>query len=177
MGLGEPNIARLPEATPTDALRVGTLDPCPRRILLAELFRRLPLTGLLQRLIRLTCLEPYDAWFLLGPSALSPVRTRRAVFAGKAHLPHHATLGIGVWEPGDALLAHRARDDVGLPIYHKLRFVKAGACAGLPTEVISHRADERDPIRPLALHQDLRVCIPFIHQVFGREQPMLRQGR
>jgi uncharacterized membrane protein YphA (DoxX/SURF4 family) len=69
MGLGEPHIARLPEATPTDALRVGTLDPCARRILLAELFRRLPFTGLLQRLILLTCLEPYEATFaeiLLG---------------------------------------------------------------------------------------------------------------
>src|SRR5919198_4181140 len=52
MGLGEPHIARLPEATPSDALGVGTLDPCPRCILLAELFRRLPFTGLLQRLVR-----------------------------------------------------------------------------------------------------------------------------
>jgi hypothetical protein len=62
MGLGEPHIACLSEATPADALRVGTLDPCPRRILLAELFRRLPFTGLLQRLIRLTCLEPYEGF-------------------------------------------------------------------------------------------------------------------
>src|ERR671910_627853 len=106
MGLGKPNIARLPQATPTDALRVGTLDPCPRRILLAELFRHLPLTGLLQRLVRLTCLEPYDAWLLLGPGALRPAWTRRAVLAGKAHLPCHPILGIGVWEPGDTLLAH-----------------------------------------------------------------------
>ena len=93
MGLGEPHIARLPEATPADALRVGTLDPCSRRILPAELFRRLPLTGLLQRLVLLTRLEPYDAWLLFGPGALRPVRTRRAVLAGKAHLPPHATLG------------------------------------------------------------------------------------
>ena len=61
MGLGEPHIARLPQATPADALCVGTLDPCSRRILPAELFRRLPLTGLLQRLIRLTRLEPYSS--------------------------------------------------------------------------------------------------------------------
>ena len=58
-------------------------------------------TGRLQRLVRLTCLEPYEAWLLLGPGTLRPVGTWRAVFAGKAHLPHHATLGIGVWEPGD----------------------------------------------------------------------------
>jgi hypothetical protein len=86
MGLGEPHIARLPEATPADALRMSTLDPCPRGILLAELFRRLPLTGLLQRLVRLTRLEPYDARLLFGSGALRPVRTRRAGLAGKAHL-------------------------------------------------------------------------------------------
>src|SRR5215211_6664263 len=125
MGLGKPNIARLPQATPTDALRVGTLDPCPRRILLAELFRRLPFTGLLQRLIRLTCLEPYDAWLLLGPGALRPMRTRRAVLAGKADLPCHPILGIGVGEPGDTLLATRASDHLAIPIHQKLRFVKA----------------------------------------------------
>jgi hypothetical protein len=64
MGLGEPDIARVPEATPADALRVGTLDPCSRRIWLAELFGRLPLTGLLQRLIRLTCAECLGSWAL-----------------------------------------------------------------------------------------------------------------
>jgi hypothetical protein len=86
MGFGEPHIARLPEATPADALRMSTLDPCPGRILPTELFRRLPLPGCLQRLIRLTRLEPYNAWLLFGLGALRPMRTWRAVLAGKAHL-------------------------------------------------------------------------------------------
>jgi hypothetical protein len=86
MGLREPDIARLPEATPADALCMSTLDPGPRRILPTARFRHLPLPGGLQRLIRLTRLEPYNAWLLLGPSALRPMRTRRAVLAGKAHL-------------------------------------------------------------------------------------------
>jgi hypothetical protein len=176
MGLGEPHLARLPEATPTDALRVGTLEPCPRRILLAELFRRRPLPGLLQRLIRLTCLEPYEAWLLLGPGPWRPVGTWRAVCAGHAHLPQHATFGIGVWAPGETLLAHRAGEDLALPIHPQRRCVTAGARAGLPTGVIGPRADARDPIRPLALHQARRIGLPLIHQVCGREPPTLRQG-
>ena len=177
MGRGKPNIARLPEATPPNALRVGPLDPCPRCLLLVELCRRLPLTGLLPRLIRLTCLEPYNAWLLFGPGALRPMRTRRAVLAGKAHLPCHPILGIGVWEPGNTLLAHWAGHDLVLPIHPKLRFVTAGGCASLPTGLIGHRADERNSLPPLALHQDLRVCIPVIHAGVGREQVAWLEGR
>jgi hypothetical protein len=177
MGLGESNIACLPQATPADALRVGTLDPCLRCILLTERFRRLPYTGFLQRLVRLTRLEPYNAWLLLGPGALRSVRTRCAVLARKAHLPRHPIPGIGVWEPGDTLFATRAGDNLAIPIHQKLRFVKAGAHAGLPTEVIGHRAEERDSIHPLTLHQDLRVCISFIYYVFGREQVARLEGR
>lgn len=82
-----------------------------------------------------------------------------------------------MWEPGDTLFATRAGDHLAIPIHQKLRFVKAGPRAGLPTGVIGHRADERDPICPLALHQDLRVCIPLIHYVFGREQVTWLEGR
>src|SRR5262249_55526751 len=109
MGLCEPNIARVPEATPADALGVGPLDACPRGILLSALFCCLPLPCCLQGLTLLPRLEPQEAWLLLGPCTLRPVGARRAIFAGKAPLPHHALWGIGVRQPGDTLLAHRAR--------------------------------------------------------------------
>src|SRR5436305_15082967 len=102
MRLGEPDIARLPEATPADALRVGALDACPRRILTPERFGRLPLPCGLQSLVLLSRLEPQEAWLLLGPSTLRPVGTRGAILPGKARLPRHAIFRIGVREPGDA---------------------------------------------------------------------------
>jgi hypothetical protein len=52
MSLCLPNIARLPQATPADALCVGTLDPCPRGILLREGVGRLPVSCGLERLVR-----------------------------------------------------------------------------------------------------------------------------
>ena len=57
MGLGEPNIARLPEATPANPLRMGALDACPRGILTMKCFGCLPLPCSLQRLILLALLE------------------------------------------------------------------------------------------------------------------------
>src|SRR2546428_13970977 len=90
IGLCEPDITRLPEATPADALRMGALDACPRGILLIECFGCLPLPCCLQGLILLPRLESQEAWLLLGPRTLRPVGARRAIFAGKAHLPHHA---------------------------------------------------------------------------------------
>jgi hypothetical protein len=119
MGLGEPHIARLPEATPTDALRVGTLDACPRGILPLKCFGCLLLPRSLQRLILLALLESYEAWFLLCPGTLRPVETRRAILSGKAYLPCHAIL-VGVWEPGDALLTEGAGNDLAIPIDQKL---------------------------------------------------------
>src|SRR5262245_62251189 len=89
MGSGEPSIARLPEATPADTLCVGALDPGPWRILLREGVGGLPLAGGLQRLVLLPGLETQKAWLLLGPRTLRPVGARRAIFARKAHLPHH----------------------------------------------------------------------------------------
>jgi hypothetical protein len=168
MGLGEPTIARLPEATPANTLRVGALDAGSRGVLTLEGFGGLPLPRRLQRLIRLALLESQEAWLLLCPGTLRPARARRAILPGKADLPCHAIL-VGVWEPGDALLTHGARHDLAVPIDEQLGFVKASASAGLPTGVVSDGADECDPRRPLALDQDLRVCIALIHQGLGRE--------
>src|SRR5262245_44565495 len=97
---GEPTIARLPEATPANPLRVGALDASSRGILTLEGFGGLPLPRRLQRLIRLALLESQEAWLLLCPGTLRPARARRAILPGKANLPCHAIL-VGVWEPGD----------------------------------------------------------------------------
>src|SRR6266480_2647204 len=119
MGLGEPNIARLSEATPANTLRMGTLDADPRGILTMECFGCLPVPRSLQRLILLALLESHEAWLLLGLGTLRPVETWRAILAGKAYLPGHAIF-VGVWEPGDALLAHGAGNDFAIPINQKL---------------------------------------------------------
>jgi hypothetical protein len=47
----------LPQATPADALRVGTLDPYPRGILLREGVSRLPGSCGVERLVRLPGVE------------------------------------------------------------------------------------------------------------------------
>src|SRR5262249_6827969 len=120
MRLGEPNRARLPEATPADALSMSACDACSPGILLTKRFGCLPLPGGLQRLVLLTGLEPDNTGLLLGPRTLGSVRTRRTVFPGKARFPCHPGLGIGMWEPGDALLAHRTGHDLALPIDLKL---------------------------------------------------------
>src|SRR4029453_16028258 len=65
MGSGEPSIACVPEATPADTLRVGALDACPWRILLRAGVGRLPLSGGLQRLVRLPGFGPSGAGALL----------------------------------------------------------------------------------------------------------------
>jgi len=133
MRLGQPNIPCLPEATPADALRMGALNAGPRRILLRELCGRLALARGVQRLIVLLRLESHDAGLFLRPRTLRPVETWCAIFAGKARLPRHAILGIGVREPGDALLAHRARHDLLLPVDQKRRFGPACAFKQKPT--------------------------------------------
>jgi|SoiMetStandDraft_2_1073263.scaffolds.fasta_scaffold24512_2 hypothetical protein len=119
MGLGESKIARLSEATPANPLRMGALDACPRGILTLECFGCLPVPRSLQRLIRLALLESHETRLLLGPGTLRPVKTRRAILAGKAYLPCHAIL-VGVGEPGDALLAHGAGNDFTVPIDEQL---------------------------------------------------------
>jgi hypothetical protein len=79
-------------------------------------------------------------------------RCRHGVQSFRAKRTSHVIpfFGVGVWEPGDTLLAHRPGDDLAIPIHQEVRFVKAGACAGLRTGLIGPMADERDPIRPLA---------------------------
>ena len=57
MSLCLPHIARSPQATPADALRVGTLDPCPRGILLRADVGRLPGSCGVERLVQLPGVE------------------------------------------------------------------------------------------------------------------------
>jgi hypothetical protein len=123
--------------------------------------------GGLPRLRLLPRLEADDAGLLLGPGALRPVCTRRAVLPGKAGLPPHATRGIGVRVPGDALFAHGARHHLVVPVDPQRCLFEARARPGLPTGVVSDRADERHARGLLAVHQHLRIRLSFIHQVFG----------
>src|SRR5215470_717236 len=117
---------------------MGALNAGPRRILLGKGRCRLVWARGVQRLILLPRLESHNAGLLLGPRTLRPVETRGAIFAGKAGLPRHPMLGIGVREPGDALLAHRARHNLPLPVDAKLSFIEPRAGSGLPTGVVRH---------------------------------------
>src|SRR5262245_65307482 len=99
---------------------MGTLNAGPRRILLGKGRRRLVLARGVQRLILHPRLAAHDAGLLLGQRTLGSVETWGAILAGKACLPRHPILGIGVREPRDALLAHRARYDLPLPVDAKL---------------------------------------------------------
>src|SRR5262245_47408432 len=159
---GQPNIARLPETTSADALRVAALNAGPRRILLGKCFSRLALACGVQRFILLLRLESHDAGLLLRPCTLCSVETRRAIFPGKACFPRHPILGIGVRKPGDALLPHRARHHLPLPVDEKLGFIEPRACSGLPTRVVRHGTNERDTIEAMALYRDLGVGIVII---------------
>src|SRR5262249_38053263 len=96
-----------------------------------------------QRLILLPRLEAHDAGLLLGPRTLRPVETRGAIFAGKACLPRHPILGIGVREPGDALLAHGTGDHLPVPVDQKMGFIEPCARPGLPTWIVRHGTNER----------------------------------
>src|SRR5215470_13717705 len=158
MCLGKSNVARLSKTTPADALRVGALNASSRRILLCECCCRLALARGVQHLVLLLCLESYNARLLLRPCTVRPMGTRCAIFAGKARLPRHPILGIGVREPGDALLPHRARHDLLVPVDEKLGFVESQARSGLPTGVVRHWPDECHAIGALTVHQDLGVC-------------------
>jgi hypothetical protein len=174
---GQPNIPSLPEPTLADTLGVRALNAGPRCIVLRECFGRLALACGVQRLILFLRLEPHDTGLLLGPRTLGALRTGRAILAGKARLPGHAILGIGIGEPGDTLLAHGAGDDLPLPVNEKLRFVEPRARSRLPTGIVSHGAEERDAVGALTVHQDLGVRIALLDQVFRRQQPPRLQGR
>src|SRR5215510_11092027 len=143
MRFRQPNIACLPETTPANALLMSALNAGPRRILLGKGRRRLVLARGVQRLILLPRLESHDARLLLRPCTLRPVETRGAIFAGTAGRPRQPILGIGVREPGEALLAHRARHNLLLPVDAKLGFIEPCACPSLPTRVVRHGTNER----------------------------------
>jgi hypothetical protein len=177
MGSGEPAIARVPAAIPAAPRRVGALDPGPGRILRRDGGGGLPRAGGLQRLGLLPGWESYKAGRRLGPRAWRPVGTRRAGFTGKAHRPPPAVLGSGVRAPGEALLAQRTRHPLRLPVDQQVGFVDPRARPGLPPRGLRARAEQGAAVRPLAVHQDLRVCIPFLDHRCAREQVAVLEGR
>src|SRR5262245_20624016 len=83
-------------ATTPHRLFLWTLDPGPRRILLAELLGLLLPPGRRQRLVLLTGQQPEDPGLLLRSRALGPQRARRAILPREAGLEGHSTLGIGI---------------------------------------------------------------------------------
>ena len=61
-----------------------SLNACACGVALFEIFRRLMLSGGLQRLMMLTRLKSNDAGLSLGFSAVGPQRTRRTILGGKS---------------------------------------------------------------------------------------------
>jgi hypothetical protein len=74
-----------------------SLNACACGVALFEIFRRLMLSGGLQRLMMLTRLQSNDAGLSLGFGALGPQRARRTILGGKSCLENSAVLRIGVW--------------------------------------------------------------------------------
>src|ERR1019366_4496360 len=95
--LRDPDIAASPQSAATDRLFMCSLNACACGVALFEIFRRLMLSGGLQRLMMLTRLQSNDAGLSLGFGALGPQRTRRTILGGKSCLEHSAVLRIGVW--------------------------------------------------------------------------------
>src|SRR5208283_5227292 len=95
--LRDPDIAASPQSAATDRLFMCSLNACACGVALFEIFRRLMLSGGLQRLMMLTRLQSNDAGLSLGFGALGPQRTRRTILGGKSYLEHSAVLRIGVW--------------------------------------------------------------------------------
>src|SRR5208337_4825277 len=95
--LRDPDIAASPQSAATDRLFMCSLNACACGVTLFEIFRRLMLSGGLQRLMMLTRLQSNDAGLSLGFGALGPQRTRRTILGGKSYLEHSAVLRIGVW--------------------------------------------------------------------------------
>src|SRR5262249_25490913 len=86
-----------------------------------------------------------------------------------AGLEDLAVLRISVGQPGDALLACRARHNLPLPVDLEAPLVEALAGPGLPARVLGHRADDGHTIVPLAIDQDVGVGIALVDQVLTRE--------
>jgi hypothetical protein len=95
--LREPDIAASPQSAAADRLFMCSLNACACGVALFEIFRRLMLSGGLQRLMMLTRLQSNDAGLSLGFGALGPQRARRTILGGKSCLEHSAVLRIGVW--------------------------------------------------------------------------------
>jgi len=168
MGLGEPHLACVAEATPAHTGRVGARDTCPWGIRARPCCGCLAWPRRLPRLLRLARLASSEVWLLLRPGTWCAVPTRRPVLAGQASLPWPARRG-GRWEPGEARLAHGAGHDCARPSDHTRGGGTAGARAALPTGGVSDRADAGAPRRPRALAHDRCVWRALGHQGFGRE--------
>src|SRR4051812_26874104 len=104
---------------------MSPLDPRTRRVPRPELLRPLPAPGRLQRLVLLTGQQPDDPRLLLRPRTLRPRGTRRAVLPREPRLEGHAVLRVRVREPGDTLLARRARHHLTVPVHHEAPLVEA----------------------------------------------------
>src|SRR3954447_25528680 len=130
------------QTAPPDRLFMSPLDPRSRRVPRPELLRPLLAAGRLQRLVLLTRQQPDDPRLLLRSRALRPRGTRRAILAGEPRLEDHAVLRVGVREPGDALLARRARHHLTVPVHREAPLAEARAGTRLPARVLGHRADD-----------------------------------
>src|SRR4051795_6694062 len=121
---------------------MSPLNARPRRVPRPELLGFLLAASCLQRLVLLTRQQPDDPRLLLRPRALRPRRTRRAILAREPCLEGHPVLGVGVGEPGDALLALRASHHLTVPVHREAPLVEARTGTRLPAGVLGQRADE-----------------------------------
>src|SRR3954451_15593354 len=149
---------------------MGALDPSTRGVAGSERLGLLVLARALQRLEVLARLQPDDARLALGPRAARAQWARSAVPAREARLEHHTGLGMGARQPGDALLARRAGDRLALPVHPKLGLGQPALDPRLPARVVGNRADDRDVVPLLAVHQYARVRVSLVHQVLRRQQ-------
>src|SRR5262245_41594818 len=133
---------------------MSALDTRSGRVSRAELLGLLLAAGRLQRLVLLTRQQPDDPRLLLRPRAPVPKRTRRAIRPREPRLEGHAALAVRVRQPGDALLARRARHHPTPPVHHEAPLVEAGAGPRLPAGVLGHRADDRHAVGAEAGDQD-----------------------
>src|SRR5689334_3789414 len=98
-GLGQADVAALPQAAPADRLTVGSLDAGPSGIVQAERRGALLFSCGLQRLVMLACLQSDDARLALGFGAAAPQRAWCAVPGGEPGLEHRALLRVGARQP------------------------------------------------------------------------------
>jgi hypothetical protein len=124
---------------------MGTLDTGASSICLAELVCWLPDPHSLQGLMMFPSLQTQDARFLLRSCALRTGTTRSAVEPCKACFKSSAIGRISVRQPGNALLAGRARDNLCLPVDQEQALIESSliATASLGPE----RRDRRSQFR------------------------------